>query len=137
MPTEIIVRTIFAGAFQYASGKVVAREQAHQSLAPGDTITPREGQHDRDHDGTGMPAAAEVVELESMRGRSVDESGLRGRQAIAAAPEHAATGGGLATNAGRSNRGLHDVRLRAGDAGRQRVQQEALGEPKRLARNIL
>src|SRR5262245_32077840 len=61
MPAEIVVRTVFAGAFQNASGEVIARKQAHESLAPADATMPREGQDDRDRDDAGITAAAEVV----------------------------------------------------------------------------
>ena len=86
VPAQIVVRAISAGAFQHARGKVVAGEQSHEGVAARHAAAPRQRHHHRHDDGTRMAAAAEIVELERMRGRAVDERGLRRRQAYRCGP---------------------------------------------------
>jgi len=86
VPAQIIVRAISAGTFQHPGSKVVPRQQAHERVAPRNASAPGQRQDHRHHHRARMSAAAEIVELQGMRGGAVDEGGLRRRQGIVAPP---------------------------------------------------
>src|SRR5215472_1739498 len=84
-----------------------------------------------------MAATAEIVELERVRCGAVDERGLRDREPQAAAPDDGAVAAAFEAGLRGADRALDDRRARACDAGRERVDQEALGEPDGLGRQIV
>ena len=137
MPAERVVGPIAAGALEHARREIVAGEDRHERLAARHAAARGQRADHRDHDRAGMAAAAEIVELERVRGRAVDERGLGNRQAQVAAPHDRRSAAALEAGLHGSDRALDDRRPRSGDARRERVDQEPLGEPDGLGRQII